>query len=243
MKNMNRKSEIWVSVIIYTLVAVLALTLILSTGIPIINEIKDRSAFSKVKEIMLDLDKHITDIAAQGPGTQSSVSFEIKDGELRFSDNQIIWEIETDSKIISPKTSQVIGNLIISSNANVKAFTLNDSFLMQSSIKNDTFSVKIARIGSEESPAVFNTSDIVQYISYNGDMMTNNFVFSLNSNASSLNGTGYTKMVPSGNNTNLGKAKVIAHMDSEFGTYDMEFILESHADYLKVKIKNFKPKD
>ena len=68
------------------------------------------------------------------------------------------------------------------------------------------------------------------------------FIFSINNNASSINGTGYTEMIPSGNNTNLGRAKAIAHMSSNLGNYDLEFILESYADFLKIKIKNFNPK-
>ena len=68
------------------------------------------------------------------------------------------------------------------------------------------------------------------------------FKFNLNNNDTSGQGYGYTKMVPAGNNSNLGRAKVIAHMNSSFAEYDLEFTLESYADFLIVKIKNFRPK-
>ena len=49
-------------------------------------------------------------------------------------------------------------------------------------------------------------------------------------------------MVPSGNNTNLGRAKVVAHMNSTFAEYDLEFVLESYSDFVTVKVKNFNAK-
>jgi hypothetical protein len=238
----TKKSQIWISVIIYTLVALLALVLILNTGLPILTEMKDRSVFTKIKDVMLDLDRQITEIANQGEGSQAAVSFEIKDGEMKFQDNQLIWEIETDSKIISPRTSTRLGNLIISSNANVRTFELNDSYLMETAIKNDNFSVKINKKGTKESPVAYNTSQLIEYVSFNGNKMDGVFNFIINGNLSSINGTGYTELLPSGNNTNLGRSKVVAHMHSDFGSYDIEFVLESYADFLTVRIKNFRPR-
>ena len=49
-------------------------------------------------------------------------------------------------------------------------------------------------------------------------------------------------MVPSGNNSNQGYAKVIAHMNTTFASYDLEFTLESYADFLTVNVKNFQPR-
>ena len=49
-------------------------------------------------------------------------------------------------------------------------------------------------------------------------------------------------MIPPGNNSNLGSAKVIAHMNTGFGDYDLEFTLQSYADFLTVNVKNFRPR-
>lgn len=240
---LNRKSQIWISVIIYTLVSVLALVLILNTGIPILTEMKDRAVFSKIKDVMLDLDRHITEIANQGEGSQATVSFEIRDGEVLFSADQLIWELETKSKIISPRTKTVLGNLIISSNANVRTYELSDSYMMNTSIEEDSFSVKINKKGTSSSWTDYNTSEIIEYIQYNDYQIDGSkFNFNLNNNITSASGTGYIKMVPSGNNTNLGRAKVIAHMNSTFAVYDLEFTLESYSDFVTVRVKNFESK-
>ena len=239
----RKKSQIWISVIIYTLVSVLALVLILNTGIPILTEMKDRAVFSKIKDVMLDLDRHITEIANQGEGSQATVSFEIRDGEVIFTDNQLMWELETKSKIVSPRTKTVLGNLIISSNANVRTYELSDSYMMNTTIEDDSFSVKINKKGTVSSWEYYNTSEIIEYIQYNDYQIDGSkFNFNLNNNITSARGTGYTEMVPSGNNTNLGRAKVIAHMNSTFAVYDLEFTLESYSDFVTVKVKNFEHK-
>ncbi len=238
----TKKSQIWISVIIYTMVALLALVLILNTGLPILTEMKERSLFNKIKDAMLDLDRHITDIAKQGEGSQAAVSFEIKEGEMKFLDNQLIWEIETSSKLISPRTSTKIGNLIISSNSNIRSFELEDYYIMETFIKEDNFSVRINKFNSKEAPGDINTSRLIEYISFNGEKMDGNFNFYINNNETSSLGTGYTEIIPAGNNTNVGSAKVVAHVDSDFGKYKLEFTLESYADFLIVRVKNFKPK-
>ncbi len=238
----NKKAQVWVSAIIYTLVAILALVLILNTGIPVLTEMKDRATFEKTKDIMQDLDSQITEIANQGIGSQATVSFDIKEGEIKFQNNQLVWEIETKSEIISPRSSTKSGNLIIASNANVRTIETDDFFIMESYIENDTFRFAANKKGSKDNHVAFNVSQIVQNISYNGNNMNGDFVFSLNDEQSSKNGTGYIEMVPSGNNTNLGSARIIAHMDTEFAYYDLVFTLGSYADFVTVNVKNIEIK-
>lgn len=241
-KVISKKAQVWVSAIIYTMVAILALVLILNTGIPILTELKDRAVFEKVKGVMLDLDKQITEIAGQGEGSQTSVSIDIKEGELKFQNNQIIWEIETDSEIISPRSRTKIGNLIIASNANVRTIETDEYYIMESFIQNDTFRVVINKTGNEYSWVPYNVSQIIENISYNGNNMDGDFIFNLNNEPTSMNGTGYTEMMPSGNNSNLGSARVVAHMNSSFADYDLVFTLGSYADFITVNIKNIEIK-
>ncbi len=236
-----KRAQIWISVIIYTLVAVLALVLILNTGVPILKEMRDRAVFSKVRDIMLDLDRHVSEIANQGEGSQAVVSFEIRNGEMRFENGQVIWELETDSRIISPRSSTTQGNLIVSSNANVKTFETNNYYIMTNNIRDENFTVKINKKGSKNNLVHFNTSEIVDSVIYEDQTMDGDFTFSLNDDAVSMNGTGYIEMIPSGNNTNLGYAKVIAHMKTDFANYDLEFITEGYSDFLIVRVKNFIP--
>lgn len=238
----NKKSQEWVSAILYTLVAAMAVVIILEAGIPILSKFKDQATFTKTKDVLLNLDKHITEIAREGEGSQRIVTLDIKDGKLFIEDNQIVWELETKNRIVDPRTSQIEGNLLITSNANVRTIETEDYYIMQTRIKNDTFSVNISKVELTEPWLEINTSKLINYISFNDDLMNGTFTFSLNGNLSSSTGNGYTVMVPEGNNSNLGRAKVIAHINSSFAEYDLEFVLESYADFVTAKIKNFRAK-
>lgn len=233
-----KKGQIWVSVIIYTMVAILALVLILNTGVPLLTELKDRAVVDKVSDIMVNLDRHITEIANQGEGSQATVSFEIRDGEIKFENDQLVWEIETDSEIISPRSSTKLGNVIVSSNANVKTFDTTNYYILESTIKNDTFKAYFNKKNSKDSWGYINTSGVIYNLSFNGEAMSGDFTFNLNDDVTSFEGTGYTTMLPSGNNTNLGQAQVIAHMNTSFARYDLVFSLTSYSDFIKVNVKN-----
>ncbi|MFH0875055.1 MAG: hypothetical protein V1859_03895 [archaeon] len=242
-KNMkNRKSEVWVSAILYTLVATVALVLILEAGIPILERLKDRTTFTKTKEMMLSLDKQIQAVASEGEGSQRVVNLEIKEGKLLIGNNQVVWEFETKNRIIDSKTSQDIGNLVITSNANVIVTENDYNYFLNTSLKNDTFSAVIQKVGSESAWAPINTSKLIESINFNGVPLNGNFSFKINGDSLSEKGTGYTKLVPAGNSSNLGRAKVIAHINAPtFAEYDLEFTLESYADFISVKVKNFVP--
>ncbi|MFH2020510.1 MAG: hypothetical protein ABIJ34_03795 [archaeon] len=237
-----KKAQIWVSVIIYTMVAISTVMLLLNTGVPILTEMKDRAVYEKVKEIMLDLDKQTTDLAGQGEGSQSSASLDVREGKITFDNNEVTWEIETKTPLISPRSSSNLGNLIISSNANVRTIDIENYYILETSIKNDSFRVVINKKGNENSWVFYNTSDLIENISFNGDRMAGKFYLGINNMDTSKNGTGYTKMYPEGNYSHLGSAKIIAHVNSTFAEYDIEFILESYADFLTTKIKNIRLK-
>jgi len=249
----QRKSQMWVSAILYILVVVVALTLILSVGIPIINEMKEKIAFNRAKDTMLNLDQHIVDIASEGEGSQRVIPIEINAGKLKVENNQLIWELDTSADIVTSRSKIDVGNLIIVSNANVQATTYthdgqNGSFILQTELgatdvtAGDVFLVNISKIGSEQNWTYINTSSLINYIQYKNNTIDGTFSFSINDNSSSTEGTGYTKLVPSGNNTNLGRAKVIAHINSTYASYDLELVLESYADFITVKVKNFEKK-
>ncbi|MBU0757736.1 MAG: hypothetical protein KKF44_06720 [Nanoarchaeota archaeon] len=240
-RSRKKKAEVWISAILYTLVATMALILILEAGVPILERLKDTTTFTKTKEALLNLDEHIQAVANEGEGSQRVVNLDIKDGKLSVVDNQIVWEFETKSRIVDPRTSQNIGNLVITSNANVRTYETEDNFVVQTSIKNDTFTVRINKTGSEENWQEINTSNLIDRMSFNDNILDGTFSFSINNVPESTIGLGYTMMVPPGNNTNLGRAKIIAHVNSTYAEYDLEFTLESYADFLITKVKNFVP--
>jgi hypothetical protein len=244
----QKKGDIWISAILYVVIIVVAIALILNAGTPIINQMKDKITFTKARDTMLNLDKHIEDIASEGQGSQRIVPIEIEKGKLKVKNNEIIWEIETDSKIISSRTKVDMGNMYIVSNANVQAKTYSDSYILQTelgatdSTLGDMFLINISSFGDENNWEPINTQNLINYIVYKNNTINGNFSFEINDNYTSTYGYGYTKLVPSGNSSNIGRAKVIAHINSTYAEYDLEIILESYADFILARVKNFEKK-
>lgn len=234
----NKKGDIWVSAIMYILIISLAIVMIIKVGMPIIDKMKDKSSFDKAKETMLVIDKTINEVANEGEGSQRIIPVEVRDGKIILNPDEIGWELQTKTQVLDERSNIRYGNLMISSNANVKTIETNQSYIMQTSIEGDIFNVSIRKIGSKDSYSNITTSDLIESIYYDGEKLNGTFNFLVNSDSDSGIGTGYTELIPSGNNTGLGRAKVIAHIESTPYTYDLEFTLESFADYLTVELKN-----
>ncbi len=249
-KKKEKRGQLWISAILYILVVVVALTLILSVGVPLINEMREKISFTRAKDTMLNLDQYIVDIASEGEGSQRVVPVEITAGKLKIENNKLVWELDTGADIVSSRSKIDIGNLVITSNANVEARSYthngqNGSFIVQTELgktddkAGDIFLVNFTKYGSENNWTYLNTSSLINYIQFKNNTIDGTFSFSINSNSSSAFGNGYTKIVPSGNNTNLGRVKYIAHINSSYASYDLEFTLESYADFLTINLNNF----
>ena len=235
---MKKKGQIWISAVLYILIISTAIILILKVGVPLIDKMKDKSSFSKAKETMLALDKTIQEVALEGEGSQRIIPLNIDNGKIIIANNEIVWEMKTKSDIMDSHTSLNYGDLKVTSNANVKTWETNSSYYMQTTIDDDIFRVKITKIGNKTDYASINTSSVIDEIFYDGNNVNNTFAFSVNGDSTSETGNGYTYMTPSGNNTNLGSAKVIAHINSSSFEYDIHFTLESYSDFLIIELKD-----
>ena len=238
----KKKAQVWISAVLYILIISASIVLILKVGVPVLEKMKDRSSFSKAKESMLAIDRTIQEVASEGEGSQRIIPVDIKDGKLIISNNKLIWELKTKTEVIDTRTSINFGRMVISSNANVKTRESNGNYIMQTEIEGDIFNVSIKKIGSEDNFSNISTKDLIQAVYYDGEKLNGTFNFTINDNPSTGTGTGYTKMLPAGNNTNLGRAKVIAHINSSQFEYDLEFVLTSFADFVTVELKNVKDK-
>lgn len=236
----SKNAEVWVSAILYILIITLVIVLILKTAVPIIEKMKDRSSFNKAKESMLTIDKTISEVANEGEGSQRIVPVDVKDGKIIINNNEISWEIETKTEVLDERSSVDFGNLKISSNANVKALETENSYIMQTTIDGDIFNVSVKKIGLESNYSAINTTSIIESVYYDGQLLDGEFNFLVNGDEDSSEGNGYTKMIPAGNNTGLGRAKVLAHVNNSDYEYDLELTLESYADFLTVELKNVK---
>src|SRR3989344_1659064 len=101
-----KKGEIWISAVLYTAIGIVAMTLILAAGIPLINKIKDRNTFAQTKELMYVFDESIRTVISEGLGSQRELSpFNIQRGDLYINENSVNWSMKTTALIVEPSSS------------------------------------------------------------------------------------------------------------------------------------------
>jgi len=232
----RKKAQIWVSAILYILIIVISITLILEAGIPVLNNLRDRAAFTEIKDNLLGLNQHIKDISSEGPGSQRVIPIEVNKGEVTIADDKITWELKTKEKVVDPGQRLDIGNLVITSNVDVTSKETVDSYIMQ----NTHLYVNISKLGTKANYTNISTSDLIRFMKYkdNNEILNGTFNFIVAGNSTSGSGNGYTAINPSGNNSNIDSATVTAYMNTTSFIYELKFILESQSDFLKVDLKN-----
>ena len=117
---MNIKGAVWVAAVLYIALGVIAITVILGAGLPLIQKMKERNTIAQTKDLMQVLDETIRRVASEGPGSQRQLSpFVIKVGELTVDEldnaqvgsNTIYWKSKTGAVIMEPGASKKEGNL------------------------------------------------------------------------------------------------------------------------------------
>lgn len=104
----NKKGFVWIEAVLYIALGVVAISLILSAGLPLINKMRDRNTVLQTKDIMHAIDKNIWQVRSEGVGSRRTLEpVIIKDGKLMLYDdisttnkNKIIWEMKTKTKMM-----------------------------------------------------------------------------------------------------------------------------------------------
>ncbi|MDD5177893.1 MAG: hypothetical protein PHT54_01250 [Candidatus Nanoarchaeia archaeon] len=102
----NKKgAEVWVSAVLYMALGLIAITLILSSAVPLIDKIRDKNTFIQTKNLFFQIDENIKKVASEGPGSRRVLTpLEVGKGNLTISweEDKILWSLETKNKMIEP---------------------------------------------------------------------------------------------------------------------------------------------
>lgn len=237
----NLKGFNIVSGVIFLALTISAVAIIYQTSVPTVERLQTTAAIEQQKAMLSDLDKIIREVAAEGKGSKRTVKISSDPGVLKIngSTNTIIWELETESMAISPRTSQRFGNLVVGSNLEssvsegfytrlspqVPAFIMENEHLMVYINRTNTTSVPISTSGL-----------VLGIYNKNIDSWLDNPGFleiSIDSNEASKAGQGYTQASELGSNLPFGKVK--AFLDTTYIDYNIYFILESGSDFIIIE--------
>ena len=226
------KGQIWISAVLYMLIISVAVVIVLNVGLPLLDSMKDKTAYVKTRDTLLSIDKNIEDITAEGEGSQRIVNVEIQDGELTLADGTLVWELKTDADIVEPRSKTEYGNLVVSSDIDVSTIEQNGYYILE----NKYISVNITKFTSEQN----DTSQLINSVKFKPNDVTvpGNFTFMIGNDVNTATGIITTQMDPPGNNTAVDFATVVVLVNSTSLTYELELTLESQSDFLVTKIRN-----
>lgn len=95
---MNKKGFVWIEAVLYIALGVVAISLVMTAGIPLINKMKERNTVIQTKDLMHTIDKNIWQVRSEGVGSRRFLEpIIIKGGKLMIfgENNKIVWEMKT----------------------------------------------------------------------------------------------------------------------------------------------------
>lgn len=234
----HRKSQTWISAVLYVMIMVTAIVIVLQIGLPLLNKLRYKTMTARQEDFMNSLDQHVVDIANEGAGSQRVIPLELNDGEFVVLSDRLYWQLKTKSKLVEQRSYIEKGNLVVSSNVDVYAAEDSNSYIL----RNTHLLVNFSKYGSGTNWTNLNTSGIINNIVFRktDSVIPGNFNFTVGGNSTSSSGNGYTKLDRTG--TNIDAASVTAHINSSPYEYDLVFTLDSQADFVRTELKNIRVK-
>ncbi len=228
----GRKSQIWISAVLYILLVSVVIVIVVEGGTPIMNNLRDKSVFLQTRDNFVSLDKHIKDVSNAGPGSQRVVPLEIKKGELNIKNSQVKWEMDTKASIVQPKTSVKTGNLRLGMDSDVDAYERNNKLILENYYIRAVF----YKVGNESSYGTMNSTSILHSITYKTNNKTASGEFSFLIDDSLIESDGYSKLVRKGHD--LGSGTVMFYMNTSSGVvHRLYFTLDSRTDFLMTNLE------
>jgi type II secretory pathway pseudopilin PulG len=129
---MNKKADVWVSTVLYTLITLAVIGLVLAAVQPTINKNKDRAIIEQSVQMLNDINDQIEKTSLT-EGTQLMVKITLKKGQLiiNSSSDMISWILEDSSYMYSQINKTIPGKILVLTEANQDKFkvslTLNSS--------------------------------------------------------------------------------------------------------------------
>jgi hypothetical protein len=234
---MHQKAQIWISAILYILVITVVMVMVLNAGVPIIKDLQDKTVFTREKNSFLALNQHINDISEEGIGSQRVIPIEIEKGNLELKDGALKWDLLTNAKILESGQQIELGNLYITSNADVSARSYTNNYTLENTYIRASF-VKC----EDRSTCSLNQSAMLGQLVFKNPetgvetAAANPFTFDFGTGAS-WSFSGFSVLEDEG--SSLGAARVAYYVNNTNSTYYtvVEFTLQSNRDFLEARIR------
>jgi hypothetical protein len=239
---MNRVGMSIISGVIFIAITISTIAIVYEAGIPVVKKMQASASIEKIKDVFSQLDTVIRDVASEGAGSKRTIYLNVDPGKVVVNDSEdsIYWTLDTDARVIDPRTRQVFGNIVIGSNLETSAYQENynvvSPVVSAYKMENEHLIVYIRNIGNGTTYQSYNTNQLLLGI-YNKDLgiwfnNSNMFDVTIDGQATSRTANGTTALDTTG--YNLPYATVSALVNSTYMKYYVNFTLESGEDFLRI---------
>ena len=111
----NKRGQIWVETVIYTLIAIVTITAVLAIAKPRIEEMQDKSLIEQSAAVLNKIDGILISLASEGIGNKRVLELGVKDGTFKIdgATNQIIFEMNSAYMYSEPGANILNGKLLV----------------------------------------------------------------------------------------------------------------------------------
>ncbi len=231
---------------LYVGITITAIGTALTVGVPTLENMQDAAAISNAESVMEAVDSNVQEVISEGEGSTRTVDIDIDRGELFFDErrNSLVYELETGAEVISPQTSTRDGDIVLSSNAQVKVNETEkeidgemvECYLME----NRRVSVCIEKV---DEPTFMDNSELLLSYKFIDDgeeqELDGELAVEVNEKEDTREGDITTEVEETGEF--IGTGEVVATVQatdggSDFG-YDIIYRLPTGADFLQVDVQ------
>lgn len=222
-----------------TLLTVVGITVVLTIGVPLLEEARERGIIGEARHNMEVVDNLVLAVAAEGTGTLRTAQINVNGGTYRVEadSGSFSFELPLKTAALPRGTFGKEGSLTTVIGGSASA-TQNASYLK---LENEILEVVFGRVGSESSFIAMNTSTLIKTIRSKADAQVtvspSDMRVNLNGLTDTAWGLGYSKLVFEGEN--MPGAGVLAHVRSTQGAeYEILYTLPASSDFLLVEVRN-----
>ena len=222
------------SMAILLLIAVIAFSIVLGIGIPVIDASKDQAVFRDAENAGKLLDNAIRSVASEGKGALRVMEFVSPEFVSVPEENALEFKLVAGAELLEHLTRRFAGSIAYISGSDVLC-TSDGNITVENSRVQAVFQ-KIARTSPYSS---IDTARNILSIKEKGSGTTvtvANSSIVIDDNQSSASGNGYSELLRSG--TSLPACTVHFFINSTSSDYDVYYTLYSGADFLVADIRN-----
>lgn len=217
------------------MVVTVVMVIVLNAGIPLLKDLQDKSVFARTKNTFLSLNQQIADVSEEGVGSQRVIPLEIEKGTLELKDGALRWELRTDADILPSGQQIELGNVYITSNADVTATSYSSNYTLENTYLRATFYKCEEKAICEFNQTAMMISLIFKDPQSSAETSASAFTFDFGT--APWNATGYSWLEDQG--SDLGAARVLYYINNTNASYYtiVEFTLASNRDFLEARIR------